>query len=162
MPHFPIPLVPKPQEEKDSTECQRPVVELPCGNYGKFSLWMTNGSHLKGTTKSGKHLRDKHFVPRLFFIYTFLFKIPKKSCQFAGPTVSAFPQEPLGYSMWKYSMPRHCGSKLEPSICSLSDIFLTDCVVSERIFGGLNPSQCLHFSFLTWQSFRETLLSAIS
>lgn len=42
------------------------------------------------------------------------------------------------------------------------DMFLTYCVVKELELGGLNKGQALHFSFLTWQPFRETLLSAIS
>lgn len=42
------------------------------------------------------------------------------------------------------------------------DMFLTYCVVKELGLGGLNEGQALHFSFLTWQPFRETLLSAIS
>lgn len=42
------------------------------------------------------------------------------------------------------------------------DMLLTYCVVKEPGVGGLNEGQALHFSFLTWQPFRETLLSAIS
>lgn len=42
------------------------------------------------------------------------------------------------------------------------DMLLTYCVVKEPGLGGLNEGQALHFSFLTWQPFRETLLSAIS
>lgn len=42
------------------------------------------------------------------------------------------------------------------------DMCLTYCVVKELEPGGLNKGQALHFSFLTWQPFRETLLSAIS
>lgn len=41
-------------------------------------------------------------------------------------------------------------------------LLLTYCVVKEPGLGGLNQGQALHFSFLTWQPFRETLLSAIS
>lgn len=42
------------------------------------------------------------------------------------------------------------------------DMLLTYCVVKEPGLGGLNEGQALHFSFLTWQPFRGTLLSAIS
>lgn len=41
-------------------------------------------------------------------------------------------------------------------------LLLPYCVVKEPGLGGLNRGQALHFSFLTWQPFRETLLSAIS
>lgn len=65
----------------------------------------------------------------------------------------------LGYV--KAAVPSWPVGGAEPSWLAC-DMFLTYCVVKELELGGLNKGQALHFSFLTWQPFRETLLSAIS
>lgn len=73
------------------------------------------------------------------------------------------PSGALGYV--KAAVPSWPMGGAEPS-WPACDMFLTYCVVKELELGGsggrLNEGQALHFSFLTWQPFRETPLSAIS
>lgn len=92
----------------------------------------------------------------LFFFFYLSISILKSS-PFPWPRHASLPSGALGYV--KMRVPSG-GGVVE--LLARRDMLLTYCVVKEPGLGGLNEGQALHFSFLTWQPFRETLLSAIS